>query len=97
MVEQRASRTRRRRRPKPFSLSFILLAVPACCVERSVFMCLGLGRTIENMHRGVGCEEGKRGGLSNKLQGWPCLRLSGLDENEMEEMGPSDHVHAKVL
>jgi hypothetical protein len=36
MVEQRASRTRRSMRLKPFTLSFILLSVPACCVEIGV-------------------------------------------------------------
>mgnify|MGYP003702507775 CR=1 FL=1 len=41
MVEQRASKTRRRRRPRPFTLSFILLFVSACCMESSACMCLG--------------------------------------------------------
>jgi hypothetical protein len=38
MVEQRASKTRRSRRPKPFAPSFILLSVSIGCVEVKVYV-----------------------------------------------------------
>jgi hypothetical protein len=57
MAEQKASKTRRSSRLRPFAVSFIFFSVSTCCVEIRVCMPWEVDRELKS----EACEEGKRG------------------------------------